>query len=49
MITKAMEFSSVVYISTRALFHKYFVAIKYRWICHLLVLSKSLPLNLMFI
>ena len=29
--------------STRALFHKYFVAIKYRWICIFFVLSESPP------
>ena len=35
--------------STRALFCKYFVAMKYRWICKFLVLSKSSPLRLLCI
>ena len=32
--------------STRALFHKYCVAMKYRWICKFLILNESPPLRI---
>ena len=48
MITRLQDQVQLSINFTRALFHEYFVAINYRWICIFLILSESAPLTLTF-
>ena len=45
MITRLWNLVQLSILCTRALFHKYFVAMKYRWKCQFLALSKNSPLT----